>query len=116
MTVMGKVERVQEAANRARTEAAAMGTLITTGDVQAKYQPLNIVFAVGGSSGGLFQSASPQKAFEAARYQLQLAAVAIGGNAVVFCAFNYVAYTRIVLGCSQDVFSVSGYGTVVRFV
>jgi uncharacterized protein YbjQ (UPF0145 family) len=113
---MGKVEREQEASNRAQMQAAAMSVLATTGDVQAKYQPLNIVFAIGGSSGGLFTTASPQKAFEGARYQLQLAAVALGGNAIVFCSFNYVAYTKIVLGCSQDVFSVSGYGTVVRFV
>jgi uncharacterized protein YbjQ (UPF0145 family) len=101
---------------RAQTEAAAKAVLVTTGDVQAKYQPLNIVFAVGGSAGGLFQAASPQLAFEAARYQLQLSALALGGNAVVYCRFGYQSYATSNLGCSGTGFTVSGYGTVVKFV
>ena len=101
--------------SRAQAHQAALGILVTTGEVQAKYQPVNIVFAVGGSAGGLFQTASPQVAFEAARYQLQVAAVALGGNAVVSCAFAYQSYAVQNLGCSSTGFSVSGYGTVVRF-
>lgn len=116
MVWMGKAERDLVAQQQAHLQQAALATLISTGDVQARYQPVNIVFAVGGSTGGLFTAASPQKAFEEARYQLQLAAAALGGNAVVFCAFAYQAYSKVVLGCSQDVFTVSGYGTVVRFV
>jgi len=93
----------------------ARSVLVTTGEVQAKYQPINIVFAVGGSAGGLFQAASPQVAFEAARYQLQLAAVALGGNAVVCCSFGYQSSSSTNLGCSTTAFTVHGYGTVVRF-
>lgn len=111
---MGKAS--DQATEAARTQAAALSILVTTGDVQAKYQPANIVFAVGGSSGGLFTTASPQQAFEAARYQLQLAAVALGGNAVVYCRFGYQSYSTTSLGCSSTAFTVSGYGTVVRFV
>ncbi|MBX3160715.1 MAG: hypothetical protein KF773_32415 [Deltaproteobacteria bacterium] len=111
--VVGKKEDVARA--RAHAEAAAKSVLVTTGDVQAKYQPINIVFAVGGSSGGLFQTASPQQAFEAARYQLQLAAVALGGNAVVCCRFGYESHATSSLGCSGTAFTVNGYGTVVRF-
>lgn len=113
---MAKQSKEEAAQERARTEAAARAIMVTTGDVQAKYQPLNIVFAVGGSAGGLFQTASPQEAFEAARYQLQVAALALGGNAVVSCAFGYHSYTSQSLGCSTTGFHVSGYGTVVRFV
>ncbi|HEY5948608.1 MAG TPA: hypothetical protein VIV40_24115 [Kofleriaceae bacterium] len=113
---MVKVSKAQAAQDKARMEAAALAILVTTGDVQAKYQPINIVFAVGGSAGGLFQTASPQQAFEAARFQLQLAAVALGGNAVVSCAFGYHSYATQNLGCSSTGFHVSGYGTVVRFV
>jgi uncharacterized protein YbjQ (UPF0145 family) len=114
---MGKVSTKEAAAiARAQTEEAARAILVTTGDVQAKYQPINIVFAVGGSSGGLFTTASPQQAFEAARFQLQLAAVALGGHAVVFCAFAYQAHATQFLGCNSTAFTVSGYGTVVRFV
>jgi len=97
-------------------QLAANAILVTTGDLQAKYQPLNIVFAVGGSAGGLFKAASPQQAFEAARYQLQVAAVALGGNGVVFCRFGYESRTTGNAGCSTTVFTVSGYGTVVRFI
>jgi len=113
---MAKQSKAEAAQEQARMEAAARAVMVTTGDVQAKYQPLNIVFAVGGSAGGLFQTASPQQAFEAARYQLQLAAVSLGGNAVVSCAFGYHSYTSQSLGCSTTGFHVSGYGTVVRFV
>lgn len=113
---MAKASKAEAAQAQARMEAAAQAVLVTTGDVQAKYHPLNIVFAVGGSSGGLFQAASPQQAFEKARYQLQLAAVALGGNAVVHCAFGYHAYVTQNLGCSTSGFNVSGYGTVVKFV
>src|SRR5262245_50630852 len=97
-------------------EAAAKSVLVSSGDVQAKYQPINIVFAVGGSGGGLFQAASPQAAFEAARYQLQLAAITLGGNAVVWCRFGYESHATSNLGCAGTAFTVSGYGTVVRFV
>lgn len=109
---MGKAE---EAAAKAQMQQKAMSVLVTTGDVQAKYSPLNIVFAVGGSAGGLFKTAAPQDAFEAARYQLQLAALALGGNAVVYCRFGYQSYSTSSLGCSATGFTVSGYGTVVKF-
>lgn len=95
---------------------AANAILVTTGDLQAKYQPLNIVFAVGGSGGGLFKAASPQEAFEAARHQLQVAAVTLGGHGVVFCRFGYESRPTSNLGCASTVFTVSGYGTVVRFI
>lgn len=113
---MAKLSKQETAMAKAQMEEAAKAILVTTGDVHGKSQPLNIVFAVGGSGGGLFQTASPQQAFEAARYQLQLAAVALGGNAVVFCRFGYESYTTNSLGCSSTGFTVSGYGTVVRFV
>ncbi|MCX5741606.1 MAG: hypothetical protein NT062_03800 [Proteobacteria bacterium] len=113
---MGKKEVQEAAIARAQFEAAARSVLVTTGDVQAKHQPVNIVFAVGGSAGGLFTAASPQLAFEAARFQLQAAAVGLGGNAVVCCRFGYQAYSTTNLGCSSTGFTVSGYGTVVRFV
>ena len=111
---MAKVN--EQALARAQVEAAAKAVLVTTGYVQAKYQPVNIVFAVGGSGGGLFQAASPQLAFEAARYQLQVAAVALAGNAVVYCRFGYESHATSNLGCSSTVFTVNGYGTVVKFV
>lgn len=113
---MGKAQAAEAAIARAQLEATARSILVTTGDVQAKYQPVNIVFAVGGSAGGLFKTASPQLAFEAARYQLQLAAVALGGNGVVYCRFGYQSIATQNLGCSSTAFTVSGYGTVVRFV
>lgn len=93
----------------------AQAVLVSTGDVQAKYQPLNIVFAVGGSAGGIFRAASPQEAFESARFQLQLAAASLGANAVVHCAFGYSQSSSTSLGCSTTTFTVTGYGTAVRF-
>jgi uncharacterized protein YbjQ (UPF0145 family) len=109
------VARRDEAAiARAQAIEAARAVLVTTGDLQAKYQPVNIVFAVGGSAGGLFKTASPQEAFENARYQLQLAAAALGGNGVVFCRFGYSQHAQQG-GCGGSSVTVHGYGTVVRF-
>lgn len=108
--------QAQEAARRAAAQQAAMAVLVSTGDVQAKYQPMNIVFAVGGSAGGVFRAASPQQAFESARYQLQLAAVSMGANAVVHCAFGYFEAASTSFGCRTTTFTVHGYGTAVRFV
>ena len=113
---MAKISREQAAQDKAQMEVAARSILVTTGDVQATYQPANIVFAVGGSAGGLFTAASPQLAFEAARYQLQVAALSLGGNAVVCCRFGYHTYSTTSMGCSTSGFNVSGYGTVVKFI
>jgi uncharacterized protein YbjQ (UPF0145 family) len=99
----------------ARLQAAASSVLVTTGDVQAKYQPLKIVFAVGGSGSGLFKTASPQEAFERASQALQAAAVALQGHAVVHCSFGYNAYTTSGCGGGTN-FTVHGYGTAVRFI
>lgn len=104
------------AMTKASTLAAAGSVMVTTGDVQARHQPISIVFAIGGSAGGLFRTASPQEAFEAARRQLQLAAVSLGGNAVVHCRFGYESGAAQAFGCSTTTFTVHGYGTVVRFV
>lgn len=93
----------------------ASSVLVTTGDVQASYQPLEIVFAIGGSSSGVFKSASPQDAFKRATEALQAAAVALGGNAVVHCSFGYNESAPS-NGCGTTSFTVHGYGTVVRFV
>lgn len=91
---------------RAQFEQAAQAVLVTTGDIQAKYQPVKIVFAVGGSTGGLFKTASPQEAFEEAVITLKRMSAAAGGHAVVHCSFGYSAV--------QHGFVVHGYGTVVR--
>jgi uncharacterized protein YbjQ (UPF0145 family) len=99
----------------ARFQAAAGSVLVTTGDVQAKYQPIRIVFAVGGSESGLFKNASPQEAFERTSQSLQAAAVALQAHAVVFCSFGYNAYTKSGCGGGTN-FTVHGYGTAVRFV
>lgn len=107
--------QAQDAARRAAAYETAASVLVSTGDVQAKYQPINIVFAVGGSAGGIFKSASPQEAFESARLQLQLAATAVGGNAVVYCAFGYSENSSTSFGCSTTTFTVTGYGTAVKF-
>ena len=92
---------------KAKLEAGINAVLVTTGDLQAKYQPVKIVFAVGGSIGGWFKSASPQEAFEVAVHELRRAAFASSGHAVVYCSFGYNATERG--------FTVHGYGTVVRF-
>lgn len=105
----------EDAARKAAAMQAASAVLVSTGDVQAKYRPLNIIFAVGGSAGGIFKAASPQEAFESARFQLQLAALALGANAVVHCAFGYSENSSVSFGCSSTTFTVTGYGTAVKF-
>lgn len=71
------------------------------------------MFAIGGSQSGIFKAASPQEAFERATESLQLAALAVGGNAVVSCSFGYSQHAAST--CGGTGFTVHGYGTVVRF-
>lgn len=104
-----------EAARRAEVAERARSVLVTTGDVHAKYEPVRIVFAVGGSQSGLFRTASPQEAFERATEALQRAAVAAGGHAVVHCSFGYATVSSSGCGGGSG-FTVHGYGTVVRLV
>ena len=100
---------------RAEVEERARSVLVTTGEVHAKYEPVKIVFAVGGSHSGLFKGASPQEAFERATQALQMAAVRAGGHAVVCCSFGYAAVPTGGCGGGSG-FTVHGYGTVVRLV
>ncbi|MBA3821323.1 MAG: hypothetical protein H0X17_20740 [Deltaproteobacteria bacterium] len=108
---MGKpaITKQEAAAARAQLDATVQAILVTTGDVHAKYQPVNIVFAVGSAP-------TAQAAFQAARAQLQGAAVVLGGHGVVYCRFGYESASSTNLGCSSTTFIVSGYGTVVKFV
>ena len=102
-------------ANNAQLAQAASTVLVTTGDIQAKYQPVRIVFAIGGSQSGLFRTANPQEAFEKATEALKMAAAQLGGHAVVHCAFGYHPYANS--GCGGGLnFVVHGYGTVVTLV
>jgi hypothetical protein len=106
---MAKVSKAEQEQEKARLAAATAAVLVTTGELQAKSQPLEIVFAVGSAAGS-------QEAFLRARTGLQVAAVALGGHAVTACRFAYHSVATQTFGCSSSVFVVSGYGTVVRFV
>lgn len=106
---MAKADQVA----RAQMLEQAASVIVSTGEVQANYQPIKIVFAIGGSRAGVFKVASPQEAFERATQSLQIAALGAGGNAVVNCSFGYSEVAT--QGCGSGGFTVHGYGTVVRF-
>ena len=97
-----------KATAQAQQHARAQSVLVTTGDLQAKHEPISVIFAVGTDEKVLFTQPNPQLAFARATAQLQQSAAQLDGHAVVHCSFGYYA--------DRGQIVVTGYGTVVRLV
>jgi len=89
--------------------------LVITGDFNTNYQIIDSVFAMDKHKEGFFSFADPAKAFAGVRAQLRKAAVDLGGNAVINCAFEYrVSVAPSLFGGGKQVMEIFAYGTVVR--
>ena len=91
--------------------------LVITGDLNMNYQIIDSVFAMDHHKEGFFSGAAdPSKAFGGVRSQLREKALAVGGNAVINCAFEYRVSvdTSGIFGGAKQVMEIFAYGTVVR--
>jgi hypothetical protein len=90
--------------------------IISTGDIRANYQVIDAIFAMDSHKEGTFKGADPGKAFEGVKDQLRKQCAKIGGNAVIFCQFEYrVAAEKHMIGGSSQVAEIFAYGTAVKF-
>ena len=87
--------------------------IISTGDVKRDYEVLDTIFALGQGEAGLFTRA-PDNAFKGVKSELISKCKTLGGNAVIFCQFEYrITLNEGLFGSKQGV-EIFAYGTAVR--
>lgn len=88
--------------------------IVSTGDIPQAYRVIDAAFAMDSHQGGFFSgSASPAKAFEGVKRQLREASLALGGDAIINCQFEY----RVALGSNdKQCIEIFAYGTAVKMV
>lgn len=62
--------------------------VISTGAIQGDYEVIDTIFALGSGEAGVFTRA-PDNAFNGVKSELASECKALGGNAVIFCQFEY---------------------------
>ena len=97
---------------------AMRAIVLTTGDLPG-YQPIDIAFST--VIVGRLEDEPPERAFESAREQLRLAAVQMGGDAVMACHFTHTVHGQIQLPTQEEfsyrsLYTVHAYGTVAKRV
>ena len=95
---------------------ALRAIVLTTGDLPG-YQPMDIAFTT--VIVGRLEDEPPERAFESAREQLRLAAVQMGGDAVMSCRFTHTVHSQtsnVMLPQApiESVYTVHAYGTVAK--
>ena len=93
------------------TLAAAAKIVLSTGDIPDMF-PIDIVFS--STIVGKLESDSLQDAFTRVRQELRIAAFAAGGHGVANCRFEHTMHGQSPSQSQSSVFTVVGYGTVVR--
>ena len=88
----------------------------STGDLGHPYQVLDTIFALDSNKEGLFSGADPNTAFNGVKEQLRKKCAAIGGDAVIFCQFQYRVAVGSGLTGSKQVVEIFAYGTAVTFL
>lgn len=102
--------------------ASPIDVLVSTGDVPARYQIVDLVYAYGNSSAGFFQSVNPADAYKIATKMLAAQAKSKGCNGVINIRLDYrVALAQpgiaaMVANVSFQCFEVFGYGTAIRLL
>ena len=119
-----KEEKAKQAAELKELMEAASGVVVTTGDIKAEYEIVDVIFqlgqdegnALGQLFGGDFSGSSSEGAFEAAVQALKIKAHQIGADHVVHAGFNQrmaTAANALSKGVHQ-VAEVFAYGTAVK--
>ena len=87
--------------------------IISTGAIKGDYEVIDTIFALGSGEAGVFTRA-PDNAFKGVKSELISKCKVLGGNAVIFCQFEYrVTLNDGLFGKKQGV-EIFAYGTAVR--
>lgn len=84
----------------------------STGDIGRPYCVVDTVFAIDSDTAGLLHGVAPSKAFDRVKSILRDQCKALGGDAVIFCQFQY----RNALDGKKQVIEIFAYGTVVKYI
>ncbi len=88
----------------------------STGDLGCPYEVLDTIFALDSNKEGILSGADPNIAFNGVKEQLRKKCKSMGGDAVIFCQFQYrVAVGDGLIGKKQ-VIEIFAYGTAVRTI
>ncbi len=91
-----------------------MSILISTGNINQNYEPIDAIFAMDSHKEGFFKSSNPDMAFEGVKEKLREKCQELGGNGVINCQFEYrVAISQGTFG-SKQVIEIFAYGTAVK--
>lgn len=90
--------------------------ILSTGDIPNKYKIVDLVFASGDSTQGIFKSCQPIAAYQKVSQLLGEVAQSVGADAVINIKLDFrVAVSQGILGNNQA-FEVFGYGTAVKLL
>lgn len=87
----------------------------STGDLGHSYQVIDTIFAIDSNKEGFLSGADPNIAFNGVKEQLRRKCASIGGDAVIFCQFQYRVAVDTGLRGTKQVVEIFAYGTAVRF-
>ncbi len=88
----------------------------STGDLGHPYHVLDTIFAIDSNKEGFISGADPNVAFNAVKEQLRKKCAAIGGDAVIYCQFQYRVAIGSGLTGTKQVVEIFAYGTAVKFI
>lgn len=89
--------------------------MVSTGNINREYEVIDTIFAVGFNKETWFKAADPSKSFEGVKTQLQDKCRDIGGDAVIYCQFQYrISVNSDML--AKQVAEIWAYGTAVKFI
>ena len=89
---------------------------ISTGGLPYDYQTLDTIFAIDATKAGFISGVDPSKAFEGVKNMLRNKCRELGGDAVIFCQFEYRNAIDNSLFGAKQVLEIFAYGTAVRRV
>ncbi len=87
----------------------------STGDLGQPYKVIDTIFALDANKEGIFSGADPNAAFNGVKEQLRKKCANIGGDAVIYCQFQYRVAVGDGLMNKKQVVEIFAYGTAVKF-
>lgn len=90
--------------------------IIAAGDIRQDYSIIDTIFAMDSHKEGFLSSADPNKAFSGVKSQLSKKCMALGGDAVINCQFEYRVAVGDGLMSKKQVIEIFAYGTAVKLL
>ena len=110
------VQLTRKAAQQEQAEKEAQKKPIptSTGDIGRPYQVMDTIFALDSDTERMFGGTRPEEAFYGVKEKLRAKCRAMGGDAVIFCQYQY--RDALTANGKKQVVEIFAYGTVVKFI